>query len=66
VLPTFGNGQRRAPLVTQDVQANATVRVDVRVVDAGCEVNLGRLEGIVCGEVNSEEEDAAGVRRVTL
>lgn len=66
VVPTFGNGQRRAPLVTQDVQADATVRVDVRVVDAGCEVDLGRLEGVVCGKVDGEEEDTAGVRRVTL
>lgn len=65
-MPTFGNGQRRAPLVTQDVQADATVGVNVRVVDASCEVDLGRLEGIVCGEVDGEEENTAGVRRVTL
>jgi len=31
------------------------------VVDAGCEVYLWRLEGVVGGEVDVEEEDAAGV-----
>lgn len=63
---TFGNGQGRAPLVSQDVQADAAVRVDVGVVDACGEVDLGRLEGIVGREVNGEEEDTARVGRVTL
>src|ERR1700712_4619945 len=58
---TFGDGQSGAPLVSQDVQADAAVAVDVRVVDAGGEVDLRRLEGVVGGEVDREEEDAAGV-----
>lgn len=65
-LPTFGDGERRAPLVSQDVEANAAVGVDVRVVDAGGEVDLRRLKGVVGREVNGEEEDTARVRRVTL
>ena len=31
------------------------------MVDAGGKVDLGRLEGVVGGEVDVEEEDAAGV-----
>jgi hypothetical protein len=63
---TFGDGQGGAPLVTQNVQADAAVGVDVGVVYAGGEVNLGRLERVVGGEVDGEEEDAARVGRVGL
>ena len=49
---TFGDSEGGAPLVAQDVQADATVRVDVRVVDTGGEVNLRRLEGVVGREVD--------------
>ena len=65
-IHTFRNGQCWAPLVPQDVQANRAVRVDVRVVDLCGEGDLGRLEGVVGGEGDGEEEDAAGIRRVTL
>jgi hypothetical protein len=63
---TFGDGQGGAPLVTEDVQADAAVGVDVGVVYAGGEVDLGRLERVVGGEVDGEEEDAARVGRVGL
>ena len=59
---TFGNGQSRAPLVPQDIQADAAVGVDIGMVDPSGEVDLGRLEGIVGREMDSEEEDAARVR----
>lgn len=36
------------------------------MVDAGGEVDLGRLEGVVGREVNRKKEDTTGVRRVTL
>jgi hypothetical protein len=49
---TLGDGQSGAPLVSQDVQADAAVGVDVGVVDAGGEVDLRRLEGVVGGEVD--------------
>jgi hypothetical protein len=49
---TFGDGQRRAPLIPQDVETDAAVRVDVRVVDAGGEVDLWRLERVVGREVD--------------
>ena len=57
----LGDGEGGTPLVLEDVEADAAVRVDVAVVDAGGEVDLGRLEGVVGGEVDVEEEDAAGV-----
>jgi hypothetical protein len=57
----LGDGQSRAPLVSQNVQADATVGVDVGVVDAGREVDLRWLEGVVGREVDREEEDAARV-----
>jgi hypothetical protein len=60
-MHTLADGERRAPLVSQNVQADASVRVDVRVVDAGSEVDLRGLEGVVGGEVDCEEEDTAGV-----
>ena len=44
----LGNGQGGAPLVLENVEADAARRIDVRVVDLGLEHNLGRLEGIVC------------------
>ena len=36
------------------------------MVDASREVDLGGLEGVVGGEVDSEEEDTARVWRFTL
>lgn len=47
---TLRDGQSRAPLFPQNVQADRAVGVDVRVVDLGGERNLGGLEGVVGGE----------------
>ena len=63
---TLRNGQGRTPLVSQDVQTDATVGVDVRVVDLGREADLWRFEGVVGGEGNGKEEHASSVWRVTL
>lgn len=52
LLSTFRYGQGWAPLVPQNVQTDAAVRVDVWVVDAGGEVDLRGLEGVVCWEVD--------------
>jgi hypothetical protein len=60
-MHTLGDGERGAPLIPQDVQADRAVAVDVGVVDAGGEVDLRGLERVVCGEVDGEEEDTAGV-----
>jgi len=64
--PTFGECESRTPLVSQNIQTDATVGVDVGVVDASGEVDLGGLEWVVGREVNLEEEDTARVRRVGL
>jgi len=53
-------------LVPQDIQTDTSVRVDVGVVNASGEVNLGRLERVVGREVDGEEENTSGVWRVTL
>lgn len=58
------NGEGRAPLVPQDIQTDTSVRVDVGVVNASGEVNLGRLERVVGREVDGEEENTSGVWRV--
>ena len=55
------------PGVFEDVETDgARGGGDVGVVDLGREADLGRLEVIVRGEGDREEEHAAGVRRVTL
>jgi len=36
------------------------------VINLGCKADLGRLEWIVGGERNREEENASGIRRITL
>ena len=66
VCSTFRDGQSGAPLVAENVQADAAVRVDIGVVDAGGEVDLGGLEGVVGGEVYRKEEDTARVWAFTL
>ena len=60
----LGDSECGAPLLFENVEADATVRVDVRVVDPRREVQLWRLERVVTGENNVEEVDATGVRAV--
>lgn len=49
---TFRDGQSRAPLITQNVEADTAIRVDVGVIDAGGEVDLWGLEGVVGRKVD--------------
>ena len=49
---TFGDCKCWAPLITKDIQANAAVGVDVRVIDASGEIDLGWLERIVGRKVD--------------
>ena len=60
----LGNGQGRTPLVLQNVQTDSTVGVDVAMVDTSGKMNLWGLERIIGGEVNVEEKDTSGVRRI--
>lgn len=53
-------------MVTENVQTDAAVRVDVGVVDASSEVDLRRLEGVIGREVNGKEENTARVWGVAL
>ena len=59
---TFRDRQCWTPLVPQDIETDRTVRVDVGVVNLRREADLGRLEGVVGGESDREEEHAASVR----
>lgn len=60
----LGDGKCWGPLVLQDVQADGTVGVDVWVVNSSGEVHLGWLEWVVSWEVNIQEENSSGERRV--
>ena len=60
----LGDGECGRPLVLKDIQADGAVRVDIGVVDSSCEVNLGRLEGVIGGEVDVQEVHTTGVGRV--
>lgn len=51
---TFTDRERRTPLVLQNVKANRTVGIDVRMVRLCREINFGRLEGVVGREVNRD------------
>ena len=44
---------------SQYVQTNGSVGVDVRMIDSRGECKFGRLEGVVCGEVDVQEEHTA-------
>lgn len=66
VQRTFRDRESRAPLVPQNIQTDTAIGVDVGVIDARGEVDLGRLEWVVRGEVDGEEEDTSGVWRVSL
>lgn len=61
-VPTFGNSQRRTPLISQNVQTDTAIGIDVGVVDPCGEVDLGGLKRVVGGEVDGKEEDAARIR----
>jgi len=60
----LSDGQSGGPLILQDIQADTTVGVDVRMVNSSIETDLGRLEGIISGEVNAQEENTSGIGTV--
>jgi hypothetical protein len=47
VILTFRDGQSRTPLITQNVETDATIAVDVRVVYASCKVDFRGLEWVI-------------------
>jgi hypothetical protein len=66
IRQTFANRQCRAPLVTQDIQANAAIAVDVGMIYPCGKVDFWRLEWVVGGKVYREEKDTARVARIGL
>lgn len=55
----LGDRESRTPLVSEDVKTDAAVGVDVGVVNPGGEVDLRRLEWVVGGEVDVQEENTS-------
>lgn len=60
----LGDCERRAPLLFEDVKADAALAIDVGVVHLCLELHFGRLEGIVWRELYHDKEDASRVRAV--
>ncbi len=59
-----GNVVDGGPLVLEDVQADAAIVVDVGVKHGRNEADLGRLVGVLLGELQLEPERATFPRRV--
>jgi hypothetical protein len=53
-------------LVPQNVKADGPISIDVGVINLRGEADFRRLERIIRREGNREEEDATGVRGITL
>lgn len=49
---TFGDRQGRTPLVSENVQADAAIGIDIWVIDASREVDFGWLERVIGWEMN--------------
>lgn len=60
--PTFRYGQCWRPLVSEDVETDGTIGIDVGVVDLGRKADFGRFEWIIRGETYGKEENTARVR----
>jgi hypothetical protein len=63
---TFRNSQSGTPLIAQDITADRTIVVDIRMVDLGRKRDTRRSEWIVHWEGDSEKEEAASIWRITL
>lgn len=57
----LGNGQSRAPLLFQNVQANAALAVDIWVVNLCLELHFWGLERVIRREVNHYKEHTTRV-----
>ena len=60
----LGDGECWWPLLLQDIQADWSVGVDVWMVDSCGEVDLGWLEWVVSWEMDVQEVDTSGIRRI--
>ena len=57
----LANRQSRTPLIFENIQTDASVRVDVTVIDTGSEMDLGGLERIVGREVDIQKENSSSI-----
>merc|ERR1712216_1089470 len=55
----LGDGESRAPLILQDVEAYRSICIHVAMINLCRESTLGRLEGVVSREGDVQEEDSA-------
>ena len=53
------------PLLLQNVKANASICIDIGMVNLCVELNFGRLERVVRRKLDREEKNTALVWRVT-
>ena len=60
----LADGESGGPLGPQDVQADGAVGVNVGVINSSSEGHFGRLERVVGGKVNGQEEHPALVGTV--
>lgn len=63
---TLRNRQCWRPLVSQNIQTDGPIRIDVRVVDLCRKANFGWLERVVRWKCDRKEEDTSRIRWVTL
>lgn len=66
MLNTLGNCQGRRPLGSQDVKANGSVAVDIRMVYSCCECYLWWFEWVICWKVDGQKKDSSLVWTVWL
>ena len=61
----LGNGQRRAPLILENVQADDATGIHIGMIDLRHKGDLRGLKGIIGGEVDVHLKDSAGERGIT-
>ena len=60
----LGDGQCGRPLGAENVQTDGSVGVNVGMIDPRRECKFRRFEGIICREMDVEEENSTLVRRL--
>lgn len=60
----FSDAQCRRPCRVENVQADLSIQIDVRMIDFCSEFDFGSLEGVVGGEVDGQEEDSTLIGRI--
>lgn len=63
---TFGYGQSRTPLVSQDIKAYTSVGIDIWVIDASSEIYFWWFERIIGREMDRQKEYTTRVGTFTL